>query len=163
MFNHFHESSCKIIISKPKSTLKSFGNIMWCSISRKWSSRNSTTKNHVPKHNVHMTEITWPRITWSHDVGLVHDHVIYKLFENLLLIHLHLFEVDQKWISNSLKMDPKRCSITWSLISGGNSGGFICEIACICLTWPSHPISEPKIGPSHITRVFILILTRWRS
>jgi len=115
---------------------------LWCSISRKRSSQNSTTKNNVTKHNVHMTEITWPKITcnfyctvftvlcfstrrWTKD----------KLFENLLLIHLHLFEVDQKWVSNSLKMDQKRYSIMWSLISGENLGRYLIQFLNWTKNW----------------------------
>ena len=57
----------------------------------------------------------------------IHEHVIDKLFEFSLLIHLHWFELDQKWVFDQFesgsKVDFRTNWVTWSFISKGNSGG----------------------------------------
>ena len=39
--------------------------------------------------------------------GTIHWHVIDKLFENSLLIHLHWFELDQKWVFDQFESRPE--------------------------------------------------------
>ena len=57
----------------------------------------------------------------------IHSHVIDKLFENPLLVQLHSFELDQKWVFDQFESGSKvgfrTNSVTWSLISKRNWTG----------------------------------------
>ena len=61
------------------------------------------------------------------EIPTIHGHVIDKLFENSLLIHLHKFELDQKWVLDQFESGSKvgfRTNlVTWLLISKRNWGG----------------------------------------
>ena len=77
----------------------------------------------------------------------------YELSENSLLIHLHSFELYQKWVFDQFVSESKvgfRTNwVTWSLLSRKFRWIKI-ESACICFTWLTSftYLSGSKVGPS---------------
>ena len=94
----------------------------------------------------------------------IHGHVKDKLFETPLLIHLHWFEMDQKWVFDQFESGSKvgfRTNwVTWSLISKRNWKRIKSESVCICFTWLSSStyFIGLKVGPPRSIKWFQLQL-----
>ena len=84
----------------------------------------------------------------------IHGHVIDKLLENSILIHLHYFELDQNWVFDQFENGSK-VGLSHVMINFEEKLGWTkIESTCICFTWLTSftYFTGPKFGPPR-TRV----------
>ena len=83
----------------------------------------------------------------------VHDHVIDKRFEIPLLVHSHLFELDQKRLFE--QFGPKAKFYHMVIYFEEKFGWTKSETACICVTWlyPSNSELNKKMDPRVLWKI----------